>query len=397
MAIRDLLHKIKTQYYEVKQKDEVKFIQKIPESKKDKKQKNKLINMIVFYLVITMLCSIMMYYLVMHTHALQDDFAKEQNSMEGTFITYVKNNIDANASSKLKDISHNIVDEIYNTMDTEQLQQELSDGIVSPELEKLFRSQILDICTIPGLDSQQNNIFICNSEGILADYSEIYASPANVKRTWEYEISQQANKELFKHTIEQMLNQDSTEFLVEERKNINSNHAILSSMNQETLFELYSKEGLDSIKNYTFLVPVYVMKNNDIFGIADIVDGQRIDNNKFIIVQRYSLYDYIKLYHLDAQVNTEIHYKFEHSIFVFYMFIIVYVTLSLLNIIYVISIFNKEMVEDYDYDNCNEFKERRSHGRRATDKYIEQILELVEQERQKKATDTEDTLEKKNE
>jgi len=245
----------------------------------------------------------------------------------------------------------------------------------------------MNVCTVDGLDAQTNNIFICNSDGILADYSEVYAAPKNTKRTWDYELKSQQNKGMYKHTIELLLTQDSTDFLVEEKVSNVKGHELITTMDQDKLFEIFTNEGLDGIKDYTFLVPVYIMKNNDVFGVADIIDGQRIDNNKFVIVQRYSLYDYIKTFHLDSQVNIGIHFKFEHMFFMFYLFIILYVSLSILTIVYFISIFNRSVEDAYNSSNndSSNFLDRRSPGRRSTDKYAVQILELVEQERQRKA------------
>ena len=389
MLIKELWRKCKQEYTTIKENDNSKLkIEAIDKNSSNyKKYKNKLVNAMVFNLIITVICSTVMYYIVDHMHELQDDFIAEQNSMNSTYILYVKNIIDARSSSKLKDISHNIVNAIQNEMNKEELQKQLNDGIVSEELDTLFRNQIMNVCTVDGLDAQTNNIFICNSDGILADYSEVYAAPKNTKRTWDYELKSQQNKDMYKHTIELLLNQDSTDFLVEERVSNIKGHELITTMDQDKLFEIFTNEGLDGIKDYTFLVPVYIMKNNDVFGVADIIDGQRIDNNKFVIVQRYSLYDYIKTFHLDSQVNIGIHFKFEHMFFMFYLFIILYVSLSILTIVYFISIFNRSVEDAYNSSNndSSNFLDRRSPGRRSTDKYTAQILELVEQERQRKA------------
>lgn len=389
MLIKELWRKCKQEYTTIKENDNSKLkIEAIDKNSSNyKKHKNKLVNAMVFNLIITLICSTVMYYIVDHMHELQDDFIAEQNSMNSTYILYVKNIIDARSSSKLKDISHNIVDAIQNEMDKEELQKQLNSGTVSKELDSLFRNQIMNVCTVDGLDAQTNNIFICNSDGILADYSEVYAAPKNTKRTWDYELKSQQNKGMYKHTIELLLTQDSTDFLVEEKVSNIKGHELITTMDQDKLFEIFTNEGLDGIKDYTFLVPVYIMKNNDVFGVADIIDGQRIDNNKFVIVQRYSLYDYIKTFHLDSQVNIGIHFKFEHMFFMFYLFIILYVSLSILTIVYFISIFNRSVEDAYNSSNndSSNFLDRRSPGRRSTDKYVAQILELVEQERQRKA------------
>lgn len=67
----------------------------------------------------------------------------------------------------------------------------------------------------------------------------------------------------------------------------------ISTMTIDALYDLYvSKEDIDVFKNYEMLVPIYITKTGDIFGVRDYDSlGQPIHNYKIIIVQRVNIYD----------------------------------------------------------------------------------------------------------
>lgn len=400
MNLKHLWVEAKAQFATEKEKDSIKQKKASKHGSKGKTHhRSKILNIIVFNLFATTLCATLLYYILSHMNVLQDDFIEEQNSMNATYIIYVKDYLDAFITSRLKDVSYNIINSIEDSS-FDYVQKNLAENKVPKELDDIFRANIVDQCFVPGLDPAINNVFICNNNGILADYSEVYASNEGEIRTWEYEISNHMNKELLSNTINLLLTQDSSKLLVEEREiDLSGNHSIYKIMTKDDLCNVFAKEGLNGIKNYTFLVPIYVMKNNDIFGVNDIINGQRIANNKFIIVQRYSLYDYIKVHHLDDQVNTTIHFEFNHLYFMFYLFIIIAVIMSILNMIYSITILNR-VADDFLYDeqqktkncsSCNNTSNNKSasmpanaFGRRSIDQYTAQIVAMIEKERMEK-------------
>lgn len=375
---------------------------------KTKNQRNKILNSISFTLLTTLVCTVLLYNISVVITNLNGSFLNEQNSMESTFILYTKKYLDAESNGQLKEMSHKIVETINKELDMKELQKSLNQGIVPEELEEIFKENIMGVCTIPGMDANTNDIFICNSSGILAEYSKAYVRDDDITRTWEVEKSSHANQDLFAHTVDQMIKQDIRDMLVEERVVDDEGiHSVLKKMNEKDLARIYSTEGLEGIRNYTFLVPVYVLSNTDIFGVPDILNGKKIYNNKFIIVQRYNLYDYIKMYHLDAQVNTSIKGQFKNLSVMFNLFIIVYIIITLINVIYSINILNSAIADqekDYteaikelaimgknkgsaspeSYPSNPDCKERRMNfGRRASDKYVAEILAMAQEERKR--------------
>ena len=57
------------------------------------------------------------------------------------------------------------------------------------------------------------------------------------------------------------------------------------------------------MKSYTFLLPIYITDDGDIFGKYDVVGTHKQSNNKIIIIQEYSLYDYIIKMDIEDEMN----------------------------------------------------------------------------------------------
>ena len=69
-------------------------------------------------------------------------------------------------------------------------------------------------------------------------------------------------------------------------------HMLIDTPSKHALRDVFMKEGLDGLYGYTFLVPAYVTEDGDVFGTPDIsADGTKNFNHKFIVVQRYNIYD----------------------------------------------------------------------------------------------------------
>lgn len=357
-----------------------------------KSHRNTIINSIVFMLVVSLAGTFILHYVLISLNHLQQRIDTDYMNSDIELILDTKAYLDATATAGLKDISHQITDNIYDSFNMEELEKDMSRGYIPSELNNIFKDAIIDKCTINGLDSESNNIFICNKEGILADFSNIYASDSETTRTWEVEASSQRNSRLYSNSIQGLVNQDTSFLFVEEKEESDvENHVYLARVSNQTIESLYRREGLEGLKNYTFLVPVYVLENNDIFGVDDIINGQRVHNNKFIIVQRYNLYDYLVTYNLDIRLAKDVDYEFTSIYNLIYIFIIVYIISILVFIFYSITVLNKA-INDQEAEARTKDKILKSMmpkdnnespltGRRAYDRYSAEIIRLIQEER----------------
>lgn len=83
---------------------------------------------------------------------------------------------------------------------------------------------------------------------------------------------------------------------------------MITTMDINELLDLYYEEGLDSLKGFELLVPVYITNSGDIFGTKDTNSiGEKINNYKIIVIQRVNVYDALIDYKSDlTYFNSEI-------------------------------------------------------------------------------------------
>lgn len=79
-----------------------------------------------------------------------------------------------------------------------------------------------------------------------------------------------------------------------------SNHSMITEMDINNLLEVYHNEGIESLKSYELLAPIYITNEGDIFGTNDLNSlGEKIKNYKIIVVQRINVYDILEYYKSD--------------------------------------------------------------------------------------------------
>lgn len=113
--------------------------------------------------------------------------------------------------------------------------------------------------------------------------------------SWEQFANKHYNPELSKKAIEALrnMNADKNEFIFWEAiKNNNPEHKIIKNMDISEVLKVCNKEGVEALKSYELLIPVYITKNGDIFGTRDVDNkGHKIENYKIIAIQRVNVYD----------------------------------------------------------------------------------------------------------
>ena len=175
------------------------------------------VDIIMFLIILTILCSCVMYYVLREAKKIETYELAEESRVTSQAILSIKGEVEANSTTQLKDISRSITDEIYDSFDMVALQAQMTSGNYPDDLKSVFRKNIINNCTVTGLDPQYNNIFICNSDGIIADFSKVYASEKEA-RTWSYEYGKSVNPEMLESTVKHILNQNMTTLFVEEAK-----------------------------------------------------------------------------------------------------------------------------------------------------------------------------------
>ena len=143
-------------------------------------------------------------------------------------------------------------------------------------------------------DSENNRIFVANKTGILADRG--YVSSTKRSRDWDAEIKSKLNSELASKAVSMILTKNKEMIYWKHDLIQNDNNSgTESDPSMEALKRAYANFGLDGLKNYNILVPVYITNDGDIFDIPDVdLHGKGNNNDKIIVIQEFSIYDAVQ-------------------------------------------------------------------------------------------------------
>lgn len=178
--------------------------------------------------------------------------------------------------------------------------KQLEDDILKPsdnsKLTKILNNALYN--SYINVDSNSNKPFVASMSKILWNRSIVIDGAKKSSITWEDFIVNCKNKDLAKQAVSsiQNLNKNKSDLIFWQAFKSKDEYTI-SSMKVSELISLYDKYGLDSLKSYEILVPVYITKDGDIFNIQDLDEiGYKVDNYKIILIQRLNVYDILKQY-----------------------------------------------------------------------------------------------------
>lgn len=196
-----------------------------------------------------------------------------------------------------KETARDMVNDIHDKYpDLKELSDEFDKGnYTSPKFIELILANIKDKYMYD-IHNTNNDIFVISRIGIIADTN--LNGFESIHRTFQDEAKHQYNVELMYNAISALLENDNDELIFYEPKvfdETDEGHNLVTNPSKHALKDIFFKEGLKGIAGYTVLVPAYVTEDGDVFGTPDISpDGNKNINHKFIVVQRYNIYDLIE-------------------------------------------------------------------------------------------------------
>jgi hypothetical protein len=159
------------------------------------------------------------------------------------------------------------------------------------------------------VDNDNNDLFIISTwqvtteidlRGMIITDKSINCAGDGKPRYMSSELAKHYNYELGYDALKRIMTQNKDEIIFwEYLPSADLNHKKLSSVSLEALKEVYMKEGLNGLKTYEFLVPVYINDNTDIFGtqVINNMGSYDKDNRQMIVVQGFSIYDAVQKNH----------------------------------------------------------------------------------------------------
>lgn len=193
------------------------------------------------------------------------------------------------------DNAHFVAEKIeadLRTQDLDEIKEDMDNRVINDVMYEIIKYHISDK-SMNKIDNSRNGIVIMTQDGILEDfnYERVPSSDKQYLRTWDDEINNAYNKNLEKEFIHRLLTQSNSIIATERSNCLGEDHIKIDSMDYDSLKDIFMKEGIDGLKNYQFLCPVYITETGDIFGQNDIIQGVRQATHKIIVVQEFNLYD----------------------------------------------------------------------------------------------------------
>lgn len=180
--------------------------------------------------------------------------------------------------------------------------QGFEDDISNPSADSPL-SKILDNVLMEDYinkNTKENKPFVASMEKVLWNR---YMSIPSEHLLWDKFKDIHYNTDLAQKAIEalQDMNTKKYDFIFwEYNSSTISDHNMITEMDINSLLEVYHNEGIESMKSYELLVPIYITNEGDIFGTDDLNSlGEKIKNYKIIVVQRVNVYDILEYYKSD--------------------------------------------------------------------------------------------------
>ena len=214
----------------------------------------------------------------------------EWDSIE-LYIKVLYNGLD----NSINDIANNVEEGIREEYpDLEVLKEEMESANYS-HLDKTVAPFIKDVF-LTNVENDRNDIFVAVNDGIISNFSLSdvpyeYEYKNNNIFKWSDYIERSFNKTLTKDSVDMILNQSNDIIFSENKNTLIIDHEKILQPYLSEMKKVYLKEGLDGLRNYTFLVPAYITNDGDIFGQNDIINGYRYSTYKIILIQEFNIYD----------------------------------------------------------------------------------------------------------
>ena len=206
------------------------------------------------------------------------------------------------ANNQIEVVAKNIEQEIYNNFDMDTLKQKLDedDPVYTEKLYNTISKCVQDV-HLNGSKNNRNSVIVLEGYNTIIEDKLIdpdaredsYTVDDTNTDIYKYRDTTY-NKKMFNSAMRKIRNHTDSSLIAIEPYNYISdtvNHTLIEEATYDTLEKIYIEEGFTGLRNYQFLVPVYITDTGDIFGQTDTLHGIRVDNHKFIVIQTFNLYE----------------------------------------------------------------------------------------------------------
>lgn len=316
---------------------------------------NRYITVVVLILISFILVLAMCNKSISDVKSARDEQIVDSRKRDFEIVWNVLELLKSQADSQTEVVAKNIEHQIYDNFDLDELKIKLdeNDPVYTEKLYKLISNNVQNV-HLNGINNNRNSMIAL--EGYDTIIEDLLVDPdsreegaktidASSNSLYKYRDTTY-NKEMFDTAMRKIRNHTNSSIIAIEPYNYigdNKNHQKIREATYETLEKVYVDEGIDGIRNYQFLVPVYITDTGDIFGQNDTMHGVKVDNHKFIIIQTFNLYDQLISYKPDFGDDDYLHrlnVRYNNILNSLYILGIVVCIIIVFIILYFLSIYN---------------------------------------------------------
>lgn len=257
----------------------------------------------------------------------------------------------------LVNASNKIQVEVKQQLDMDRLKESLSKNLPYPEFDLILRNSLQkNIYTQQGMDQNRNSIFVITNGRIIANYSHDKNFVSGSAELGSNESVDEAianlayNKTLCKNALKKIENQYKDMIVWQYHSPKDKTMPMYDEVDMSTLKDIFMKYGVNGLKSYTILIPVYITDYGNIFGEYDTPETMG-KNNKLVLVQKLNIGDCLYVHYPEIlnQLNLN-EIKTNYELFFTYIKIfecILYISIITYICIVVVNL-NKIISEEYD-------------------------------------------------
>lgn len=331
------------------------MLKKIKRSKIDRLISIILLTLASFIIILTVCDNAILSIKNSRAAAIEDVKKRDFDTVWMSILNYMED-----AEKQTSSVATNIENDIRANFDLKDLQTKLDNGDVEAreKLSEIFRENI-DGVYIGKVNNNRNSIIIL--EGYDSIVEDLFVDPesreegAVIENPSSPTLSQYQNttynKELFTSAVRKIRTHTDKIIAIEPYNYIKGEHEKIHEMNYHNLERVYINEGVQGLRNYQFLVPVYITDSGDIFGQKDIENGVPQENHKFIVIQTFNIYDQIMFNSPefgDDDYIGRINARYDRILNSLYIMGIIICTLIVFIIVYFFSLYNILITKEYE-------------------------------------------------
>lgn len=218
------------------------------------------------------------------------------------------------ADEQTSDVAKAIELQIKNYFDLSELKEGLDndDEVYTDAVYNIIRSNIENV-HLNNIKNNRNSMIVL--EGYDTIIEDFFVDPQSREKDIEFREEpihllqyrdSTYNKELFDVSTRKIRNHTTGIIAFEPYNYLDDNHTKITNLSYESFESIYVEEGIQGLRNYQFIVPVYITDTGDIFGQQDVVNGIRQETHKFTVLMTFNLYDQITAQQQDAGDNDQI-------------------------------------------------------------------------------------------